>query len=210
TAYRPGWCWSVGLPRNSPTGRSWVTNCDELARASPRLELAQGSTLARALHRGGSDGRQLHRPRRHVRVRAESRHAHSRAAGRPDHPLSRGEDRRLGRVGRRRRPDRVRGASLLPQDRADRAQSLCGACRGPMDRADAREPRFGATDGGNSVAARGANAARRWCSNVLLSQLRWVDMNLAYRVQMKVDFSFGDPSAKPASYVYGLPYPAGL
>ena len=47
-------------------------------------------------------------------------------------------------------------------------------------------------------------------SNVLLSQLRWVDMKLAYRVQMKVDFSFGDPSAKPASYVYGLPYPAGL
>src|SRR5262245_22373872 len=47
-------------------------------------------------------------------------------------------------------------------------------------------------------------------SNVLLSQLRWVDMNLAYRVQTKVDFSFGDPSAKPAPYVYGLPYPAGL
>jgi hypothetical protein len=47
-------------------------------------------------------------------------------------------------------------------------------------------------------------------SNVLLTQLSWTDMSLAYRVQMKVDFSFGDPSAEPAPYAYGLPYPAGL
>jgi murein DD-endopeptidase MepM/ murein hydrolase activator NlpD len=46
--------------------------------------------------------------------------------------------------------------------------------------------------------------------NVLLSQLRWVDLALGYRVQVKIDFSFGDPSAVPAPYAYGLPFPAGL
>jgi murein DD-endopeptidase MepM/ murein hydrolase activator NlpD len=46
--------------------------------------------------------------------------------------------------------------------------------------------------------------------NVLLLQLRWIDTSLAYRVQTKMDFSFGDPGAEPAAYAYRLPYPVGL
>jgi murein DD-endopeptidase MepM/ murein hydrolase activator NlpD len=46
-------------------------------------------------------------------------------------------------------------------------------------------------------------------ANVLLSQLRWIDMSLGYQAQLKIEFSFGDPGAVPASYSYGLPFPAG-
>jgi murein DD-endopeptidase MepM/ murein hydrolase activator NlpD len=47
-------------------------------------------------------------------------------------------------------------------------------------------------------------------SPVLLSQLQWVDLAQGHRVQVRVDFSFGDPFAEPTNYAYGLPYPAGL
>jgi murein DD-endopeptidase MepM/ murein hydrolase activator NlpD len=47
-------------------------------------------------------------------------------------------------------------------------------------------------------------------ADVLLSQLRWIDQTLGYRLQMKAEFSLGDPAAVPAAYAYGLPFPAGL
>ena len=47
-------------------------------------------------------------------------------------------------------------------------------------------------------------------SDVLLTQLRPVVAASGYRMQMTVEFSFGDPHAEPDAYVYALPYPAGL